>query len=986
MQGRYFFKEMKMYRKGTLMAKKIIICLGILLFVLGCEQFTSSTDPIEEVPVIIWKGSRTSAPAAPEIGMAYYNTIDKKSYIWDGDSWEILAQDGLSIIWKGELPAAPSNPQTNWAYYNIIDGNSYIWGGSEWDFLAKAGRDGSSGIMLWLGSLAVAPSSPSTGYAYYNTTQGVSYIWDGYSWEILARNGQDGSDGTNGVNGAGIVWQGALNTPPLNPETNWAYYSTVSNTSSIWDGDSWEILAQSGNSTVVVSISWKGSLTSAPFSPQIGWMYYNSVLGKTYVWDGSTWNIVAQDGTSPEGFLITWKGGLANAPSTPQQGWAYYDTSQKKSYIWDGSSWQILAQDGADGQDGAGGSGSGTYGPWLYVILYTPEGNYTQYNTTGMDTVNFGKVGIGSTARSSTFYIGLVGGENTTFNLTGSPAIQVSGTDAACFTVTQPSATSTVTGTYIMDAGIAFTPTSAGTKTATITIPNDSPDKPNFSFTVTGLGSIWPKTYDGGEGDGDDQITCSVVDSLGNVYFIGYGFELVNHHSGSDWWIKKIDSAGNEVSSGWDKKIDLTGTTSTTYDKPTNALIDTANNLYVSDGYYTIKFAPDGTELWRKNTGGTLYLDSQNNVFIVSGSAITKYNSAGTQLWTKGYTGKLAFDDSDNISVFSSSTLRYISSGGTEAWTKSLSNILINPFYNSDGWYNGYIGTNGGVESWEFNVVSGKTYYIKWNQNVYGDGSTNALVQVSASWKGNGSYIFKDIFDGWSTPQSFSAAETGIVVVRFVTYSNYVGSYAIKCYDSTNTPLSTTRKASFYINDAIFDSSNNLYIAGYGVDIVDNYSKKDTWIKKYDSSGAEISSGWNKMLDSGHSDDDYATKILFNGTNIIVAGQGNDLINGASDDDGWVKIFTMGGSPVSDFVIPDPNAVLLRIDGSGNYYFSYDSTYSPKFRKYNPSGNLLLTLNDKSPYVSYAVFSFDGSDNIYISGCQSNLITSESNYDWIIKK
>jgi hypothetical protein len=47
------------------------------------------------------------------------------------------------------------------------------------------------------------------------------------------------------------------------------------------------------------------------------------------------------------------------------------------------------------------------------------------------------------------------------------------------------------------------------------------------------------------------------MDSQGSLYFVGYGFELVNYHSGSDWWIKKIDSNGNEVTTGWNKKIDF---------------------------------------------------------------------------------------------------------------------------------------------------------------------------------------------------------------------------------------------------------------------------------------------------------------------------------------------------------------------------------------------------------------------------------------------
>jgi hypothetical protein len=739
----------------------------------------------------------------------------------------------------------------------------------------------------------------------------------------------------------------------------------------------------------MVSISWKGSLTAAPSSPQTGWMYYNSLLGKTYVWDGSSWNIVSQDGqdgTSPEGFLITWKGGLASAPSNPQKGWAYYNTSQKKSYIWDGSSWQILAQ---DGQDGTGGSESGTYGPWLYVALYTPLGNYTQYNTTVMDTVNFGKVGIGSTVRSSTFYIGLIGGESTTFDLTGSPAIQVSGTDAACFTVTQPSVTSTVTGSYIMDASIAFAPTSAGTKTATITIPNNSPDKPNFSFTVTGLGSIWPKTYDGGEGDGDDAITCSVMDSQGNLYFVGYGFELVNHHSGSDWWIKKIDNNGSEVTTGWNKQInfyDNYGYSSATHDRPTNAIIDNSDNIIVSDGYNTIKWSPNGTEQWRKDIGGTLYVDSQNNIFIVTSSTITKYNTSGVLQWTKTYTGKLTFDNSNNIMIYSMSStnnnLRYVLSDGTEMWTKTVQ-YSTNQNISANTWYDGVIDENNRYNLFRFNAVSGNQYTIQWNHAYEGDGSKNLYSFVSAYWESDNSSIFQNTANGYITPKTFVASKSGYVIVKVEPISsNYSGSYAIKMNMQSNLSYNFP----FFINSTVLDNFGNIYIAGYSNRLINEFSKKDVWIKKYDISGNEITSGWNKIYDWGHSDDEYATKIIFDGTNIIVAGQGTDLINGASEDDGWIKKYDVNGALISEFVISDSNATLLRIDNFGNHYFSTDSSSYLRIRKYNTSGILQFTLNDKSPYIYYPSFIFDTNNNIYISGYGSNLVTSLSKNDWVIKK
>ncbi|MBR6199429.1 MAG: SUMF1/EgtB/PvdO family nonheme iron enzyme [Spirochaetales bacterium] len=50
-------------------------------------------------------------------------------------------KDGISIVWKGSLAAAPNNPETNWAYYNTADKKSYIYDGTEWQILAQDGQD-----------------------------------------------------------------------------------------------------------------------------------------------------------------------------------------------------------------------------------------------------------------------------------------------------------------------------------------------------------------------------------------------------------------------------------------------------------------------------------------------------------------------------------------------------------------------------------------------------------------------------------------------------------------------------------------------------------------------------------------------------------------------------------------------------------------------------------------------------------------------------
>ena len=112
---------------------------------------------------IQWKGSLGSAPSNPEVNWAYYDMLQRKSFIWDGTAWRVIAQDGeqgiqgeqgsagatgghgISIVWKGALYSAPENPQSNWAYYDIAQKASFIWDGNAWQFLSKDGADGNDG-------------------------------------------------------------------------------------------------------------------------------------------------------------------------------------------------------------------------------------------------------------------------------------------------------------------------------------------------------------------------------------------------------------------------------------------------------------------------------------------------------------------------------------------------------------------------------------------------------------------------------------------------------------------------------------------------------------------------------------------------------------------------------------------------------------------------------------------------------------------------
>lgn len=54
-------------------------------------------------------------------------------------------QDGISIVWKGSFAEALEKPSLNWAYYNTTEGKAYVWNGDRWEVLSQDGQVGSKG-------------------------------------------------------------------------------------------------------------------------------------------------------------------------------------------------------------------------------------------------------------------------------------------------------------------------------------------------------------------------------------------------------------------------------------------------------------------------------------------------------------------------------------------------------------------------------------------------------------------------------------------------------------------------------------------------------------------------------------------------------------------------------------------------------------------------------------------------------------------------
>lgn len=216
-------------------------------------------DTGEDGVSINWLGSFAGAPDVKSLNDCYYNTIDKISYVWDGDSWEIIAKDG-DVGPKGDIglqgiqgiqgvqgvvgPQGPAGVglvlKGSWSADSVYYPGYYVFDRSSTDpltnsmwicqdtvntsvlhpfealdfwveFEAPAGQDGKS--IVWLGEFDSNPINPEINQAYYNTIDKKSYVWSGAVWSVMAKDGEQGP--------AGPLVDGNIGESLVNNGTTW---------------------------------------------------------------------------------------------------------------------------------------------------------------------------------------------------------------------------------------------------------------------------------------------------------------------------------------------------------------------------------------------------------------------------------------------------------------------------------------------------------------------------------------------------------------------------------------------------------------------------------------------------------------------------------------------------------------------------------------------------------------------------------------------
>ncbi|MFQ6103256.1 MAG: SBBP repeat-containing protein [Candidatus Glassbacteria bacterium] len=186
---------------------------------------------------------------------------------------------------------------------------------------------------------------------------------------------------------------------------------------------------------------------------------------------------------------------------------------------------------------------------------------------------------------------------------------------------------------------------------------------------------LWSVTYNG-PANKNDGAKAIAIDYNGNVCITG---SSESDETGYDFVTVKYDSAGNEL---WTARRDGPGNG---HDYAFDVIVDENGYVYVtgqtsnlSTDFLTVKYDPDGNELWSALYDGPasgfdgsfdICLDGDCNVFVTGESvgagtlndfAVVKYDSSGNELWTARYNGPdnvndvakaLTIDSSGNVYV-----------------------------------------------------------------------------------------------------------------------------------------------------------------------------------------------------------------------------------------------------------------------------------------------------------------------------------------------
>jgi hypothetical protein len=436
--------------------------------------------------------------------------------------------------------------------------------------------------------------------------------------------------------------------------------------------------------------------------------------------------------------------------------------------------------------------------------------------------------------------------------------------------------------------------------------------------------------------------------------------------------------------------------------------LDSAANVYITGfsqnsasnlGYVTIKYAPNGNQLWATRYDSTNYpsatptglvLDNSNNV-ITTGSAMTvKYDFNGNQLWTAPYSGTaLAVDPGANVYVTgfgtNFNTVKLNTAGSNEWFTRyvdvgpTLSQVVL-----VDGGTNIYIA---GADTW---VYFRGGYYVQLAIVKYDSNGNQLWVASNEQGPAASVRIEGAALDGANN--LYLAADYDPYIEHYVTFMcSAGGSILWTAFDPTGDLYSQP-------HGLVVDTSANVIVTG---DDAYDYPNTSYGTYKLNTNGAYV---WTNLYPKSVVGISVATSIITDqADNCYVTGyspgtkSGNDIVTIKYDQNGnqvWLQRYHGPGNG-------DDAGNAIAVDNNGNVYVTgYETTaaggteivtikYSPVTLQRRSDGTVLL----QAQGTNGESFDFQASTDLMnwldlgsvladSNGLAQFADTNASNYNW----
>jgi uncharacterized delta-60 repeat protein len=421
----------------------------------------------------------------------------------------------------------------------------------------------------------------------------------------------------------------------------------------------------------------------------------------------------------------------------------------------------------------------------------------------------------------------------------------------------------------------------------------------------------WVARYNGPE-NGDEYASALTVDKSGNVYVTGYSYYS---GTGNDYATVKYGPDGNPL---WAKCYNGQGNSD---DMASALAVDNSGNVYVTgesygsdanSSYATIKYSPDGNQLWAKyyngpansyNGASALAVDSSGNVYVtgysydsdaISDYATVKYGPDGSQLWAERYNGP---DNGDDYAC----ALTIDSSGNVYVTGNSYSNDTSTDYatvkYGPNGnplWAKCYNGQGNGDDIASALAVdnSGNVFVTG-----YSVGSGTGTDYATIKYSPDGNQLWAARYNGPGNDSDFANAlaldiSGNVYVTGSSNNSSTSFDYATVKYGPNGNQLWVARyngPANDYDSASALavDSSGNVYVTGYSYD---SNTGTDYATVKYSPDGNQL---WMARYNGPANSDDGASALAVdNSGNVYVTGnsQGNDT----SSDYATIKYIQRG--------------------------------------------------------------------------------------------